>query len=177
MGRTVRGRTSDSTYFITADTYQKQRLLQTDRSASLLIDVLLQYRQQQKYLLHEFVVMPHHFHLLVTPTGITIERSIGLIKGGFSFRRTRELGLKGEIWQSSFHDWRVRDAEEFERYRRYIYENPVKAGLAAAPDKFPYSSANRKFILDPIPQRLKPAPQEGTLLAGLKTCPAQGSKR
>src|SRR5437588_11312164 len=155
MGRPIRGRTTESTYFITADTFQKQRLLQSDRSATLLIDVLQHYRQQEKYLLHEFVVMPHHVHLMLTPTGITIERSIGLIKGGFSFRRTKELGLKDEIWQNSFHDWRVRNAEEFERYRKYIHENPVKAGLAAAPDKFPYSSTNKQFTLDPIPQRPK----------------------
>ena len=173
MGRPIRGHTTASTYFITADTFQKQRLLQTDRSASLLIDVLLHYRQEEKYLLHEFVVMPHHFHLLLTPTGIAIERSVGLIKGGFSFRRTKELGLKGEVWQSSFHDWRVRDADEYARYREYIRQNPVKSGLAAAGSEFPYSSANRKFTLDPIPQRLKPISQEETLLAGLKTCPAQ----
>src|SRR5438270_439173 len=92
MGRPLRGQTSDSTYFITTDTFQKQRLLQSERSALLLIDVLMYYCEQQKFLLHEFVVMPHHFHLLITPTGITVERSVGLIKGGFSFRRTKELG-------------------------------------------------------------------------------------
>src|SRR5437868_11313361 len=111
MSRPLRGRTSNSTYFITIDAYQHRRLLQSERSASLLIEVLLYYRNQGKYLLHEFVVMPHHVHLLLTPTGITIERAVGLIKGGFSFRRTRELNLKGESWQSSFHDWRVRDFE------------------------------------------------------------------
>ena len=156
MARPLRGKTSESTYFITADAYQKQHLLQSERSALLLIDVFLHYRNQQKYLLHEFVVMPHHIHVLVTPTGITIERAVGLIKGGFSFRRTRELGLKGEIWQTSFHDWRVRNLEDYEGYRKYIHENPVKAGLCKTAVEFPYSSANGHFPLDPIPQRLKP---------------------
>jgi putative transposase len=156
MGRPLRGETGGSTYFITTGTFQKQRLLQSERSAVLLIDVLLHYRKQEKYLLHEFVVMPHHLHLLITPKDITIERSLGLIKGGFSFRRNKELGLKGEIWQSSFHDWRVRDVVEFEGYRLYIHENPVKAGLAPMAADFAYSSATGKFPLDPIPQRLKP---------------------
>ena len=35
--------------------------------AQLLVDVLHHYREQTKYLLHEFVVMPNHFHLLITP--------------------------------------------------------------------------------------------------------------
>lgn len=156
MARPVRGKTSESTYFITADVYQKQHLLQSERSALLLIDVFQHYRKQSKYLLHEFVVMPHHIHLLMTPTGITIERAVGLIKGGFSFRRTRELGLKGQIWQTSFHDWRVRDGQDYERYREYIHQNPVKAGLCKTAMEFPYSSANGRVPLDPMPQRLKP---------------------
>jgi REP element-mobilizing transposase RayT len=152
----LRGRTGESTYFITADAYQKLHLLQSERAALLLIDVLLHYRKQQKYLLHEFVAMPHHIHVLLTPTGITIERAVGLIKGGFSFRRTRELSLNGEIWLTSFHDWRVRDAEGYEGYRTYIHQNPVKAGLCKTPPEFPYSSAAESFPSDPIPQRLKP---------------------
>jgi putative transposase len=51
--------------------------------ADLLIDTLLDYRRQQKFLLHEFVVMPNHIHLILTPQGITLERSIQFIKGGF----------------------------------------------------------------------------------------------
>jgi putative transposase len=156
MARPLRGRTGESTYFITADAYQKQHLLQSERSALLLIDMLLHYRKQQKYLLHEFVVMPHHIHVLLTPTGITIERAVGLIKGGLSFRRTRELSLRGEIWQNSFHDWRVRDAEGYEGYGTYIHRNPIKAGLCEIAADFPFCSANGRFRLDTMPQRLKP---------------------
>jgi REP element-mobilizing transposase RayT len=61
------------------------------------------YREQRKYLLHEFVVMPDHFHLLITPIE-TLERALQLIKGSFSFRAKKELGFVGEIWQKSFYD-------------------------------------------------------------------------
>jgi REP element-mobilizing transposase RayT len=56
------------------------------------LDVLLHYRAQGKYLLHELVVMPDHFHLLITPRE-SLERAMQLIKGGFSFRAK-------EIWGS-----------------------------------------------------------------------------
>jgi REP-associated tyrosine transposase len=68
-----------STYFITAATFQKHSLFQSDRMANLFLEVLLHYRTQQKYLLHEFVIMPDHFHLLLTPT-LTLERALQLIK-------------------------------------------------------------------------------------------------
>jgi len=57
--------------------------------------------------LHEFVLMPDHFHLLITPLS-TLERALQLIKGGFSFRAKKELGFLGEIWEKSFYDRRVR---------------------------------------------------------------------
>jgi putative transposase len=50
---------------------------------------MMLYRTQKKYLLHEFVVMRDHFHLILTPTGITLERAMQLIKGRFSFELTR----------------------------------------------------------------------------------------
>jgi putative transposase len=78
-------------------TFQKRRLLQSDPMASLFIDVLLHYRQQGKFLLHEFVVPPDHFHLLITPTE-SLERALQLIKGAFSYRTKKELGYPGAIW-------------------------------------------------------------------------------
>ncbi len=124
--------------------------------ASLFLEVLYRYREQKKYLLHEFVLMPNHFHLLLTPEEITLERALQLIKGGFSFRAKKELGFVGEVWQTSFHDRRVRDWEEYQGFRKYIHENPVKRGLCLSAEQYPYSSANGKFALDDLPQRLKP---------------------
>ena len=98
--------------------------------------------------------MPNHFHLLITPT-LTLERALQLIKGGFSFRARKELGFTGEIWEKSFYDQRVRDWEEYCAFRRYIRINPVKKGLAQAPEEYPYSSAKPGLVLDAAPQRLK----------------------
>src|SRR5689334_13553488 len=116
-----RGSTGPGTYFITASCFQKKSLFQSNRMATLLIDVLLNYRNNDKYHLHQFVIMPNHFHLLITPIPpVTIARAIQLIKGGFSYRAKREQGIIGEIWQTSFYDHRVRDASEYARLRHYI---------------------------------------------------------
>ena len=153
-----RGVTSESTYFVTANVLQKQSLFQVDKAARLFIEVLLEYRSRKKYLLHEFVVMPDHLHLILSPTGITLERSIQCIKGGFSFQLNKNLKVKRDPWQPSFHDRRVRDSLEYQRFKNYVWENPVKRGLCRAPEEYPYSSANPQFKLsiDAVPQRLKP---------------------
>jgi putative transposase len=158
MAAPHRGNTGSGTYFVTAGTFQKQQLLQSDRMARLFLDVLGSYRSQEKYLLHEFVLMPDHFHLLITPL-LTLERALQLIKGGFSFRAKRELGFLGEIWEKSFYDRRVRDCEEYSAFRRYIHYNPVKRGLARTPEEHLYCSARTECALDAVPQRLKPSKQ------------------
>ena len=107
--------------------------------ADLFVQVLLSHRSQHKYLLHEFVLMPDHFHLLITPT-LTLERALQLIKGGFSFRAKRDLGFGGEIWEKSYHDRRVRDWQEYCAFRQYIHLNPVKKGLAGIAEEYPYGS-------------------------------------
>ena len=158
-----RGNTGDSCYFITASTYGKKSLFQSERMAQLFIEVLFHYRRQEKYLLHEFVLMPNHFHLLITPAE-TLERAIQLIKGGFSYRATKELGFGGEIWQPSFYDRRVRDLAEYFAFRDYIRLNPIKKGLCA---EYPYSSSRAEFVMGGLPQRLKPV-SVGAGIAALK---------
>ena len=123
--------------------------------AGLFVDVLLHYRTQERYLLHEFVVMPDHFHLLITPRE-SLERAMQLIKGGFSFRAERELGFMHEIWQASFYDRRVRDAEEYFAFSRDIRQNAPKRRLAVKAQDYRYSSAWPGLVLDEAPQRLKP---------------------
>jgi putative transposase len=153
MASPRRGNTGYSCYFITASTFQKKNILQSGRMARLFVNVLLHYRQQEKYLLHEFVVMPDHFHLLITPVQ-ALERSMQFIKGGFSYRAKKELHFAHEIWQPSYYDRRVRNAHEYFAFREYIRRNAVKRGLAAGPEQYPYCSASPELLLDPAPDRL-----------------------
>jgi REP-associated tyrosine transposase len=97
--------------------------------------------------------MPEHFHALITPVGITIERTGQLIKGGYSYPVKTELQRDYEIWERGFTDHRLR-VGEFDGFRRYIDENPVKAGLVKAPEDYPYGSASGKYDLDSPPARL-----------------------
>ena len=78
-------------------------LLQSDRNATLLIDVLRCYAAAGKFQLHDFVIMPDHVHLLITASGDrTIERAMPFIKGGFSHRLKKDFGYLGEVWHAAF---------------------------------------------------------------------------
>jgi len=110
--------------------------------ANLLIDVLRTYTLAGKFRVHDFVVMREHLHLLFTVDNeMTVEKAMQLVKGNFSFRAKRELGYTREIWQRGFSDVRITDEDSFRAHQEYIWENPVKAGLAKSAEAYPYSSA------------------------------------
>ena len=119
--------------------------------ARLFLQTLYSYRRQGKFHLHAFVLMPEHFHLLLTPEGITLERAMQFIKGGYSHAVRERLGSTMEIWERGFTDHRIRDPEDFEHHRMYIHWNPVERKLVEKPCEFRYCSAFPGFKLDPWP--------------------------
>jgi putative transposase len=129
---------SSRVFFVTTKTSMGRRLLQSERSATLLIDVLRSNVAAGKFQLHEFVIMPDHLHLLMTlPLDMTIEKAMQLIKGGFSYRLKKEFGYQGEVWQRGFSEARITDGQSFMQHREYIVQNPVKAGLVETPSNTP----------------------------------------
>jgi putative transposase len=124
--------------------------------ANLFIDTIFHYRGERKFLIHEFVVMPNHIHMLLAPAGIALERAMQLVKGGYSYRVKKEFGLSIEIWERGYVDHRIRDAVDYARHVAYIRQNPVEARLVSCALDYAYSSAREKFDLDPCPQGLKP---------------------
>ena len=112
---------SARTFFVTTKTSQGRLLLQPERNATLMIDVLRGYVAAGKFRVHDFVVMPNYVHLLMTVgADMTIERAMQLIKGRFSYRLKKEFGYMGEVWQRGFSEERVKDRQSFLHHREYI---------------------------------------------------------
>jgi putative transposase len=97
------------TFFVTTKASMGRRLLQSERNAMLFIEVLRSYVAAKKFRVHDFFVMPDQVHVLLTVgRGMTIERPMQFIKGGFSYRLKKETGYSGEVWQTGFSEVRRR---------------------------------------------------------------------
>lgn len=79
--------------------------------------------------LDAWVIMPNHLHALVAPEDQTLGDVLQSWKGGSAFEINRPLGRSGPLWQKEPYDHIVRSEPQFQHYRRYISENPIKAGL------------------------------------------------
>jgi putative transposase len=162
-------------FFVTSLTWGRRSLFQSERAARILIDTVFNYRERGIFQLYEFVIMPDHIHLLLAPNStVALERAMQFIKGGYSHRFMKETGSRMEIWQRSFTNHRIRDDADFEKHRRYIHMNPVRAGLVEFPKGYPYSSAHPGFAVDEAPPAAK-AGRLTPLSARLEAVPFHGA--
>jgi REP element-mobilizing transposase RayT len=92
--------------------------------------------------------MPNHVHVLVEIFGMhPMSQVLHSWKSYTSQQINGLLGLTGPFWQVESFDRYIRDERHFERTRKYIEENPVKAGLCEESIDWPYGSAS--FQLSP----------------------------
>jgi REP element-mobilizing transposase RayT len=97
---------------------------------------------------YQYVIMANHVHLLIQPK-IAPDHLLKSLKGASAREANRMLGRTGEpFWQKESYDHWVRNQEEFEKIRRYIENNPAKAGLVRSPEDYPWSSAGVEKSLD-----------------------------
>ena len=133
-------------------TVKRRSLFQVTATAELFERTLLDYRGQGKFLLHAFVIMPDHFHALITPAPeVSLEKAVQFVKGGFSFR----LKSKHEVWMRSFNESQVSTEEKYVSCVRYIEENPVRRGLVATPGSSIDLSSAARGVIDPVPLHMR----------------------
>lgn len=97
--------------------------------AALVANSLLHF-DEQRYVLTDFAVMPNHVHLLVAfPTEAALFEQCDSWKHYTAVQLNRRLGRRGRFWEEDQFDHLVRSADRFDHYRRYIAENPDRAGL------------------------------------------------
>ena len=110
------------------------------------VEEALHFGQNQLHLytLLAYVIMPNHVHIVLVPQ-TSLPRITKSIKG-FTARKSNEiLDRTGEkFWQDESYDHCVRGNEELQKIIKYVERNPVKAGLAASIEEWPWSSAHPK---------------------------------
>ncbi len=84
--------------------------------------------------------MPNHVHLLITPQ-VEVSQLMRKLKGASARHANKLLSQTGQrFWQDESYDHFVRSSEELLRIENYIVQNPVRAGLAASPEQYRWSS-------------------------------------
>jgi len=109
----------------------------------MALDALLHLRECGRARVFGFVVMPDHVHAIVQPLGDEVVTDIVKSWKSFSARRLNAaIGCSSALWQSGYFDHALRGDRDFSQTLQYVHENPVRAGLVAAPEEHELSSAH-----------------------------------
>lgn len=140
-------------HFITCSCYQRKPLLNSAHRRDLFLRMLEEVRCRYRFTVVGYVVMPEHFHLLVsepergTPSTV-MQRVARAIRQGRREADCRHQGVletgveQGDhFWQRRFHDFNVWSASKEREKLIYMHYNPVKRGLVSRPEHWAWSSA------------------------------------
>ncbi len=144
-----------ATFFITAPTFHHKRLFQNERFGEALTEILMRCRKQYDLLLHDYVIMPDHVHLLVTIRGNTdVASMMRGLQNALTDRLAAEFGYNGNIWETDFEQRTMHSAQEYDEAVQHIHSNPVRLGFCEKPAEYRLSARSSRWILDPLPEPL-----------------------
>ncbi len=99
--------------------------------ASRLLESARFYHERGRWFLHLFLVMPDHLHVLASfPDG-----DCTAVCGAWKRYIARTFGVS---FQANLFDCRIRDARDYADKWEYVRNNPVRKGLVAAADDWPW---------------------------------------
>ncbi len=91
---------------------------------------------------YAYCFMPDHVHLLAsTPHGVSFIDFIRHLKQLSAYRLRRQFQTGRPLWQPRFYDHALRSDEGLVSAARYIFDNPVRAGIVANAADYPYSGS------------------------------------
>jgi putative transposase len=105
--------------------------------------VLSETQRRVPLTLHAYCVMPNHFHLIVGPTlGPNLSAFMHRLTLTHSNRWHRHFGTRGTgpVYQGRFKAFAIENYEYFWAAIQYVQQNPVRAGLVARAEDWPWSS-------------------------------------
>jgi putative transposase len=139
-------------HFITCSCYRRLPFLGSARHRDLFLKILEEVRQRYNFIVVGFVVMPEHFHILVSEPKIgTLSLVMQVLKQRVARKcrgkrkstsqlRLWEAESPKAFWQTRYYDFNVYSGKKKVEKLRYMHRNPVKRGLLTAPEEWRWSS-------------------------------------
>jgi putative transposase len=140
-------------HFISCSCYQRRPLLKSAQERNTFLEILEQVRKKYDFRISGYVVMPEHFHVLmseprqVAPSTVmqvlkqrVARRLLPNRRGDSNRRCSPEDGGRRRFWQSRFYDFNVWNKKKHIEKLRYMHRNPVTRGLVSRPEDWEWSS-------------------------------------
>ena len=128
-------------HHITQRGNRRQPTFFCDEDYAAYLELMAEWCQKCRVQIWAYCLMPNHVHLIAVPGSADgLRRGIGEAHRRYTRRVNFREGWRGYLWQGRFASF-VMDEPYLLAAARYVELNPVRAGLAAAPRDYAWSSA------------------------------------
>jgi len=145
----------------------RQAIFGNDLEARSFLGLVEDVRHHHGWTIHAWCLMPNHVHLLLTTEFPNLSQGVRDILGRYARRYNHFHERTGHLFSARFKSVTVVSDRQFLTTFRYVNRNPVRAGLASAPDLYPWTGfALRRSPRPPV------ALDEASVLEMLHPLPA-----
>jgi putative transposase len=128
-------------HFVTICCDLRRPYLANEAVAEMVLAHMMDCARQNSFVVHAYCVMPDHVHFLaqgVAPSADLL-RFVRILKlrTAFGFRKAQGHRL----WEKSYYDHILRNADSIEDVAMYIWWNPVRKQLCCSPWEFRFSGS------------------------------------
>jgi len=140
MGRPLRIEYPGALYHITSRGNEKKDIFLDDYDRRKFLDILEDYNDRYGILIHCYVLMDNHYHLVLeTPLGNLLKVMHG-INSAYTGYFNRKHDRSGHLFQGRYKGILVEKDRYLLELSRYVHLNPAKAGKVDRPEKYKWSS-------------------------------------
>ncbi len=159
MARPLRIEYPGAVYHVTARGNARQDIFLDDDDRRQFLALLVETVERRDWACHAFCLMDNHYHLLLETASANLGRGMRQLNGVYTQRFNRAHDRVGHVFQGRYKAILVEKQAYLLELCRYVVLNPVRAGMVANPDDWPWSSYRRTAM----PRRTAPAPQDWVL--------------
>ncbi|MDO8451607.1 MAG: transposase [bacterium] len=102
-----------------------------------------------------YCLLPNHFHLLLKIGDIELSKFMQVLLTAYTMYVNKKRGRVGHIFQGRYQSIVVEKETYLLQVQRYIHRNPVKAGISASPESYPWSGYTQYLNLTSKPPKLE----------------------
>lgn len=140
MSRQLRLDFAGAVWHITSRGNERREIFRDDRDRRTFLDSLESVVLSRRWILHAYVLMDNHFHLLVETPEPGISRGMKRINETYAQTFNRRHHRVGHLFQGRFKGILVERESHLLELTRYIVLNPVRCGAVASAGEWPWSS-------------------------------------
>lgn len=140
MARPLRIEYPGCFYHVTARGNERQDIYKSVRDREKFLSYLESATQRYSAVIHAYCLMTNHYHLLVeTPQG-NLSKIMQQINGSYTAYFNVKRKRSGHLFQGRYKAIIVEADSYACELSRYIHLNPVRVGMAKAPEEYRWSS-------------------------------------